>query len=54
MLEEQAYPFEEKAIELHEINARRAPHRSLRRMGQEKLPGSSSCRPVRYAKVGKR
>ena len=24
MLEEQAYPFEEKAIELHELNARRA------------------------------
>ena len=37
MLEEQAFPFEEKATELHETNARRAASGLVRRVGQEEL-----------------
>ena len=33
MLEEQAFPFEEKATELHEVNATRAADGHLRRVG---------------------
>ena len=37
MLEEQAFPFEEKATELHEVNARARGQRHLRQVGQEQL-----------------
>ena len=52
LLEEQAFPFEEKAIELHEVNARRARRRHLRRVGEEQLRRAArSCGPVRYGKT---
>ena len=37
MLEEQAFPFEEKATELHEVNAQPRGRRHLRQVGQEQL-----------------
>jgi len=50
MLEEQAYPFEEKAIELHEVNA----HRSAKGIYDQWIKSSfvalAQLRPVRYGK----
>ena len=40
LLEEQAFPFEEKAIKLHEVNAARAKEGDLRRVGAEELCGA--------------
>lgn len=53
MLEEQAYPFEEKAIELHEINARRARGGVYDEWVKKSFVALSKLRPVRYAKVEK-
>ena len=44
MLEEQAFPFEEKATELHEVNARRAAAGIYDKWVQEQLRGAgASC-----------
>ncbi len=53
MLEEQAYPFEEKAIELHEVNVRRIADRVYDRWVRGSIDALGKLRPVRYAKVEK-
>jgi len=53
MLEEQAYPFEEKAIELHEINARRVRTGIYDEWVKKSFGALAKLRPVRYAKVEK-
>jgi hypothetical protein len=53
MLEEQAYPFEEKAIELHEINARRARIGLYDEWVKKSFAALVKLRPVRYAKMEK-
>jgi len=51
LLEEQAYPFEEKAIELHEVNARRAAEGIYDQWVQRSFAALRELRPVRYAKT---
>ena len=53
MLEEQAYPFEEKAIELHEINARRVRGGVYDEWVKRSFTALGKLRPVRYAKAEK-
>lgn len=53
MLEEQAYPFEEKAIELHEINARRVRGGLYDDWVKRSFAALGKLRPVRYAKAEK-
>lgn len=50
MLEEQAYPFEEKATELHEVNARRAAEGIYDQWVQASFKALRELRPVRYGK----
>ncbi len=51
MLEEQAYPFEEKAIELHEINARRTTNGIYDQWVKDSFTALAKLRPVRYGKT---
>jgi tetratricopeptide (TPR) repeat protein len=51
MLEEQAYPFEEKAIEIHEVNARRASQGIYDEWVQRSFGALKELRPVRYGKT---
>jgi tetratricopeptide (TPR) repeat protein len=51
MLEEQAFPFEEKAIELHEVNARRAIEGVYDEWVQSSFSALRELRPVRYGKT---
>jgi len=53
LLEEQAYPFEEKAIGIHEVNALRASTGVYDRWVKESFAALASLSPVRYAKVEK-
>ena len=53
LLEEQAYPFEEKAIEVHEINARRVSNGVYDQWVKNSFAALSKLRPVRYAKAEK-
>ena len=50
LLEEQAFPFEEKAIELHELNARRAQDGLYDTWVQRSFAALRELRPVRYGK----
>ena len=50
LLEEQAYPFEEKAIEIHEINAHRVSKGIYDQWVKNSFAALSKLRPVRYAK----
>ncbi len=50
MLEEQAYPFEERAIELHEINAHRSAEGIYDDWVQKSYAALNELLPVRYAK----
>ena len=50
LLEEQAYPFEEKAIEIHEINTRRVSKGIYDQWVKNSFAALSKLRPVRYAK----
>jgi len=50
MLEEQAFPFEEKAIELHETNARHAAEGLYDKWVQGSFKALAELRPVRYGK----
>jgi len=50
MLEEQAYPFEEKAIELHEVNARRSAKGIYDQWVKGSFAALGQLRPVRYGK----
>lgn len=51
MLEEQAFPFEEKAMELHEVNAKRAASGLYDKWVQESFKSLAALRPVRYGKL---
>jgi outer membrane protein assembly factor BamD (BamD/ComL family) len=51
MLEEQAFPFEEKAIELHEANARRATQGLYDEWVRKSFKALAEMKPVRYGKV---
>ena len=53
MLEEQAYPFEEKSIELHEINAQRVRSGVYDEWVKMSFSALGKLRPVRYAKAEK-
>jgi TolA-binding protein len=50
LLEEQAFPFEEKAIELHEVNARRASEGIYNEWVKKSFTALGTLRPVRYGK----
>ncbi len=50
LLEEQAYPFEEEAIELHEVNAARTGEGVYDEWVKRSLEQLASLVPVRYAK----
>jgi len=51
LLEEQAFPFEEKAIELHETNARRASEGIYDKWVKNSFTALGELRPARYGKV---
>lgn len=51
LLEEQAFPFEEKAIELHEVNARRTTAGVYDQWVRASFAALAKLRPVRYGKV---
>jgi len=51
LLEEQAFPFEEKAIELHEGNAQRVASGLYDRWIQDSFAALAKLRPVRYGKL---
>ena len=51
LLEEQAFPFEEKAIELHEVNARRAAEGLYDPWIKQSFGALAELRPVRYGKA---
>ena len=53
LLEEQAFPFEEKAIELHEINARRTGDGVYDEWVQRSFDVLAKLKPARYAKAEK-
>jgi TolA-binding protein len=50
LLEEQAYPFEEEAIKLHEVNAARTTEGFYDQWVQKSLSQLAELLPVRYAK----
>ena len=50
LLEEQAYPFEEKASELHEVNARRATQGVYDQWVRQSFDALGELLPVRYGK----
>jgi hypothetical protein len=51
LLEEQAFPFEEKAIELHEVNAKRTAQGVYDDAVRDSLAALGKLRPARYGKV---
>jgi tetratricopeptide (TPR) repeat protein len=50
MLEEQAYPFEEKAAAIHALNAQRAPQGLYDTWVQQSFAALKALQPVRYGK----
>lgn len=50
MLEEQAFPFEEKATEIHEVNARRAAQGIYDPWVKRSFAALAELRPLRYGK----
>jgi TolA-binding protein len=50
LLEEQAFPFEEKAIELHEVNARRSASGIYDKWVKDSYAALARLRPARYGK----
>jgi hypothetical protein len=50
LLEEQAFPFEEKATELHELNAHRAAEGLYDEWVKASFSALRELRPVRYGK----
>jgi hypothetical protein len=50
LLEEQAYPFEEKAIELHQANTKRASEGIYDESVQKSFAVLAKLMPARYAK----
>jgi outer membrane protein assembly factor BamD (BamD/ComL family) len=53
LLEEQAYPFEEKAIEVHEINVQRTAQGVYDEWVKNSFKALGKLQPVRYAKTEK-
>lgn len=53
LLEEQAFPFEEKAIELHEVNARRTAQGVYTDAVRDSYAALGRLRPARYGKAEK-
>ncbi len=53
LLEEQAYPFEEKAIEIHQVNTRRAIDGSYDEWVKKSFSALAELSPVRYDKSEK-
>jgi hypothetical protein len=53
LLEEQAFPFEEKAIELHETNTRHAGDGVYDQWVQRSFEVLAKLKPARYAKAEK-
>lgn len=53
LLEEQAFPFEEKAIEIHEVNAQRVTQGVYDEWVRKSFVALAKLRPVRYAKAEK-
>ena len=51
LLEEQAFPYEEKAIELHEANAKRASEGVYGPWVKKSFTALGELRPVRYGKT---
>jgi outer membrane protein assembly factor BamD (BamD/ComL family) len=51
LLEEQAFPFEEKATELHELNVRRAAEGIYDKWVRDSFAALAVLRPVRYGKT---
>lgn len=51
LLEEQAFPFEEKAIELHEVNAKRTAQGVYDEWVQKSFTALRQLKPGRYARV---
>jgi tetratricopeptide (TPR) repeat protein len=51
MLEEQAFPFEEKAMELHELNAKRTAQGVYDEWVQASFKALAQMRPARYGKA---
>jgi hypothetical protein len=51
LLEEQAFPFEEKAIKLHEVNAARAKDGTYDEWVQQSFGALAQLNPGRYGKV---
>jgi outer membrane protein assembly factor BamD (BamD/ComL family) len=51
LLEEQAFPFEEKAIQLHETNARRTQQGLYDEWIKKSLAALATLKPVRWAKT---
>jgi cellulose synthase operon protein C len=51
LLEEQAFPFEEESIELHEVNAARTKEGIYDEWVQKSLAALAELMPVRYAKA---
>jgi tetratricopeptide (TPR) repeat protein len=51
LLEEQAFPFEEKAIEIHEINAQRAASGIYDQWVKSSFEALRELKPVRYGKT---
>jgi TolA-binding protein len=54
LLEEQAYPFEEEAIRIHEVNFRRIPQGFYDRWVRSSMEQLATLMPVRYGKMEKR
>ncbi|MDX9739560.1 MAG: tetratricopeptide repeat protein [Gammaproteobacteria bacterium] len=54
LLEEQAYPFEEEAIKLHEVNFRRIPQGFYDRWVRASMEQLATLMPVRYGKMEKK
>ena len=50
LLEEQAYPFEEKAIEIHSANAKRTSDGVYDEWVKKSIAALSVLQPIRYAK----
>lgn len=50
LLEEQAFPFEEKAIELHALNVTRARQDGFDRWSEASLQALAELKPARYAR----
>ena len=54
LIEEQAFPFEEKAIDIHTANAERVKDNIYDKWVKSSIKALSKLNPIRYAKVEKR